>query len=1041
MSISSLSVRRGVTFTVLFIVVLGFGLFSLSRLQLDMFPELSFPSVMILTNYTGASPEDMETLVTRPLEEAVSAVKGVKSVNSESKQGSSVVTVEFDWGKDMEQAETDVRRGLEFFEGMLPNDADDPMVFALDPSMQPVVIFVVSGTYSLDRLRTIAEDEICPRLERIEGIASAEVLGGLKREIHVTLDPAKIEAFNIDINAVLGAIYQENLQEPGGSIEQGAMDFTIQTQGKYQSIEEIGEVVVGVKKSAAGPEPLRLAELADIEDSFMESKRVVEVDGEPSILVTVRKQSGANTVQAATAVVDSLPEITRGTGRQIDFKVMMNQADFINASLGNLSSTAIVAIAITFIVLFFFLRNARSSLIVATAVPLSVIATFFVMDQADMTLNMISMAGLALAVGMLVDNAIVVLENIFRLREEGLGIREAAIRGAGEVGTAITASTLTTVSVFVPVLFVKGIAGQLFRDMAVTICFALAVSLVVAVSFVPLAASRLLKGVTVTSKERTDRQADLMSQLRIRYGRLLDWSLGHRWAVGLGLGILIILTVALAKLLPTDFMAQSDRSDLYVSIETAVGNNLDETTMIAREAKKQIEGVIPEKDRKLIMLDVGTSEGFLALFAKGVYAGSFRIPLVQVGERETSQAEYEQKVRDSLKQIPGLKATTAMPISMTGGEGDLEIEISGHDLTTARKIGLDLKKRLEAMAEIAEVSFSMEEQKPEVLIRFDRRKMADMRLSTASVGRAISTYFKGRIAGRYADGGEEFDILVRFAREHRLDIDELRRMPVATSGGTVVRLSSIADLAVGLGPVSISRLNQERVTKLTCTLKNKYQDQSGRSFRKDLGGSIGRIEEVLGAFSWPEGFTYHVGGTAEDFQSSFASLGLALLVSVLLVYLVMASLFESLREPFIIIFTVPLAGIGVVLMFILTGSAMDVSAMIGVIMLVGIVVNNGIIMIDAANQLRTSGLDRLEAIAEASRLRLRPVLLTSLTTMLSMVPLAMEIGEGASNWSGMAKSVIGGLTLATALTLIVVPTMYTLFASKSGRQPTEEETT
>jgi HAE1 family hydrophobic/amphiphilic exporter-1 len=443
-----------------YLIVLGFGLFSLSRLNLDLWPDISFPSVIVITTYTGASPEDIETLVTRPMEGAVASVKDVEEIHSDSKQGVSLITVEFDWGKDMEQAETDVRRALEMVEQFLPEDLDDPMIFAFDPSLQPVVMMIVSGPYPLDQLRKIAEDDVKPRLERLHGIATADVAGGLEREIHVVLDPARLEAFALDVNTVIGAIYRENTQVPGGSIEQGSLDFTIKTYGKYRTVKEIGEVLVGMKPTPTGMEPVRLHEVAKVEDSFYESQRIIEVDGTPSVWMIVRKQSGANTVRAVEAVMEALPRIKRESGADIKFKILFDQAEIINLALGNLSTTAMAGVLISFLVLLFFLRNLRSALIVSTAIPLSVIATFFVMDQANMTLNILSMAGLALAVGMLVDNAIVVLENIFRLRQEGLSAWQAAIQGARDVGTAVTASTLTTISVFIPVLFVPGIASR-----------------------------------------------------------------------------------------------------------------------------------------------------------------------------------------------------------------------------------------------------------------------------------------------------------------------------------------------------------------------------------------------------------------------------------------------------------------------------------------------------------------------------------------------------------------------------------------------------
>ncbi len=1034
MNLADLSVRRGVTVAMVYLIIVGFGIFSLTRLQLDLYPDVSFPTVVVITSYTGASPEDIETLVSRPIEGAVSAAKDAQEIRSTSKQGVSIVEVKFDWGKDMEVAETDVRRKLELIKNLLPDDADQPIVFAFDPSLQPVVMMMISGPYPLDELRRIAERDVEPRLVRLEGIASAEIAGGLEREVHVVLDPLKLAAFDLDVNAVVGAVFRENTQVPGGSIEQGKLDFTIQTEGKYRTVAELGQVVVGMKSTAQGPVPVKLAEVARIEDTFHESTRILEVDGAPAVWVLARKQSGANTVRAAQAVIEALPEIKKATNADIDFGIIFNQADFINRSLGNLSSTGIVGVVITFFVLLVMLRNVRSSLIVASAIPISVVATFGVMNQAHMTLNIFSMAGLALGIGMLVDNAIVVLENIYRLREEGLDANVAAVRGASTVGLAVTASTLTTIAVFVPVLFVPGIAGVLFKDMSITICFSLALSLLVAMSFVPFASSRLMgsrRGAQALAKAQAK---DVLAPLRRVYARQLAFVLAHRWVVAVGLGAAIAVTVALAVALPTEFVAQDDQSLVFVSAETPIGNNLGESYRVMREAQKRIEEAVRPEERNLVALDVGVGKGFVALFAKGVHAGVFRVPLVAPEKRKRSQAQIEEAVRAELAKVPGLKYTVAMPFNMMGGQGDIDIEIRGHDLGVSRQIGLDLREQLRRMPEMAEVNFSMDDQKPEVRVRFDRAKMAEMGLSSATVGSAISTYFMGKLAGRYSEGGDEFDIIVRYAKENRLDVDELRRMPIATPTGAVVPLANIADLSVGLGPVDVVRKDQERISRLTCYLRAEYTDEHGKVMRKDLGGTISRVDELLRRYPWPRDFTWFVGGTAEDFITSFRYLGLALAVSVFLVYMVMASQFESLREPFIIMFTVPLALVGVVLTFVITRSTLNISALVGVIMLVGIVVNNGIVMVDAANQLRAEGLDRFEAIRRAAAMRLRPILLTSLTTILAMVPLALGIGEGAAGWEGMAKAVIGGLTLSTALTLFVIPAMYTVFARQTPRR-------
>ncbi|MFO8071009.1 MAG: efflux RND transporter permease subunit [Polyangia bacterium] len=1034
MSISSLSVRRGVTFGMVFAAIFGFGVYSLSRLQLDLYPETTFPVVMILTEYTGASPEDVESLITEPIESAVAAAEGVEELNSKSKQGSSVVMVEFGWDEDMDQAETDVRRKLELVEGLLPDDAEDPLVIAMDPSMQPIAMLTLEGSHPSDELRRIAEDEVCARVERLDGVASCDVMGGLDREIRVALDPASLAAHGLDALAVLGAIGRENVEEPGGTIEQNGFAFEIRTEGRFQSLEEIRDVVVGRRAGADGKMgPILLGQVAEVRDTFAEKTNAIEVGGEPSVWINVRKQSGRNTVRAAEATIAEIRRFERESDGRLRFGVIMNQADFINKSLGNLSTTALIAVGISLVVLLVFLGNLRSALVVSSAIPLSVVATFFIMDQAGMTLNVISMAGLALAVGMLVDNAIVVLENIFRLREQGLPLRPAAIEGAAEMSTAVGASTLTTVSVFVPVLFVPGIAGVLFEDMAVTICFALLVSLLVAISFVPLAASRILgdrKGLSV--RGRSVSRWNPVSHLQEPYARLLRWVLARRWVVVVGLALSLAFTGLLAGAMPTEFMPEQDQSLLQLDLEAPVGSDLELTRDYVHEAIASVREVIPKEHREMIAANIGTGSGFSALFSEGMHFAGLTIPLSGVTERDLSQAEYEDRLREELSEIPDVSVSIG-GMDMTGGEGDMEIEIRGYDLDELRRVGGEIEQRIEAMPRVGQVDFSFADPTPQLAVRYDREKMAEIGLSTSSVGRAIAISFLGKTAALYSEKGDEHEVVVRYDERHRNDVEQLRRMPVGLAGGETIPLGNVVEIGLQPGPISIERADQERITTLDVTLEEAWIDSEGNERTKDLGAAIGEVRELLEDWDWPEKMGFEVGGSAEDFIESFTYLGLALALSVLLVYMVMAGLFESFRQPFIIIFTVPLALIGVVLIFVLSGSSIDVTALIGVIMLVGIAVNNGIVMVDAANRRRREGLDRFAAIVDAARTRLRPVLLTSTTTICSMIPLALEIGEGSESWSSMARAVIGGLLTATVLTLVVVPTFYTVFARK-GRE-------
>ncbi len=1032
MNLSSLSVRRGVTFAVVWLLVMFFGLFGLSQLKLDLMPEMEFPMIFVSTSYTGASPGDMETLITRPIEAAVSSVEAVEEVASSSQQGLSLVTVSFGWDTDMDQAETDVRRALDLVEGALPDDADDPLIFALSPDQKPVITLGLTGPVPLDELRALAEDVVQPRMERVEGVAGAIVSGGLERQIHVDLDPARVQAVGLDLNAVVGALYKENLQEPGGSIEQGASSFSIQTGGRFGSVDELAEVVVGQKAVTnasgvtVGARPVRLGEVATLRDGFEEAENIQHIDGRDGVQIALRKQSGENTVEAIGGVMAGLGDVQSSLPAGVQLEVLAEDSGTIERSLKNLGSTAVIGVLIAFVVLLLFLGDWRAALIVACAIPLSVVATFGLMERADMTLNILSMGGLALAVGMLVDNGVVVLENIFRLREQGESPRVAAAEGAKGVGTAVIASTLTTLSVFVPILFVEGFAGMLFQDMALTITFALAVSLVVALSFVPLAASRWLKGATLRSETVSARFSTVVEG----YGRALAWTLRNRTLVVAGLAGALVLTGALAGTVRTELMASQDNGQSSITIELPTGLSLAETWSRVDEVVEATEGALEEGELDHIMVQGGSSSGIAAIFGGGA-EGAIELVMVPVSERDRGQLEIDRAVREAVADIPGVDVHVGQKVSFTG-EADIELQLIGHDLEAARQLGLELQEQLVAMPELAEVSFGLADQQPQLQVSFDRPKMAELGLSTSTVGQAISTAFQGRVAGWYSEGGDEHDIMVRWDKAYRQDLDDLRRLPLLTPAGVTVPLDTVADIDLGLGPVDITRQDQQRISSFEITLADSYQDASGNQHSKDMAGSIQRIEKLAAGFDLPEGFSTQVGGSADDFVESFQSLGIALLVAVLLVYLVMASQFESLRLPFVIIFSVPLALMGVVVMFATTGSALDISALIGVIMLVGIAVNNGIVMVDAANQLMAEGLDRVQAIWQASRTRLRPVLLTSLTTILAMVPLALQLGEGSEQWSGMARAVIGGLLSATFLTLFLVPVLYTWFAPKTA---------
>jgi len=1044
MKIAAVAVRRRITFLMIYLSAVGFGIFSLTRLGLDMYPDISFPLVAVIVQYRGAAPQDIEQLVTRPLEEACASVEGVEEISSESKFGASVLMVNFEWGTNIREAEQDIRKNIDMFWEQLPQDAESPLIFSFDPSMQPVIFFGISGPYDQARLRQISESNIEPQIERIPGVAMAETIGGLKREIQVRIRPEQLRAVNLSPMQIVNALRSENLDIPGGSTQYGKMEYSILPKGQFHSVDEIREIPVTVRQGTV----IKLSDVADVVDTFHEETRIIRVNGKPGIMLLIRKQSGANSVEVAGNVIEQLPGIEKRLPRGMKMNIIFNQADFINESLGNLGSTAVIAVILSAFVLLFFLRNIRAALIVSTAIPVSAVLTFAAMDQSDMSLNIISLAGIALAVGMLLDNSIVVLESIFRYVEMGEKPHVAAVKGTGEVGMAITASTLTTIAVFAPVLFVPGIAGAMFRDMAATICFSLTISLIVALTLIPLGASVMLEREGAEKKKRSvggwilwviflpvtlpwfiisrtlgwalGRFSDVfLKAITAAYRALLNQAMNHR-VITFVLAILLLAgSVFLATQIKQDFFPKEDQSMTFFQLKTEVGTHVESTDTYARQAEKIIEKTVPEME--VVSADIGVGDGFGAMFGEGSHAALFRIRLIDKGTRERSQEEIEKALRDAFKEIPGATVDAFMPFNLTGGS-DLEIKIVGHDLDTARSVGMKVKNIVESDPDAADVMFSLDEGRPEYHVIYDRQRLAALGLPASAPSSVISTFFQGTIATVYREEGEDYYVLVRAPKEVRKDPRALENLLIQTPSGKSVPLSSIAKIKRALGPTKVTRLDQKRVVTV-----------SASSTGGDLGGLTSRIQEKLDKFPWPEGFGYRIGGTAEDLMESFMYLGIALIVALILVYMVMASQFESLLEPFIIFITIPFSLIGSALVVDITGIPISVTAIIGQIMLIGIVVNNAIVFVDYANRMMEKGMDRLEAVIETGRVRMRPILMTALTTIFSMLPLALEIGTGAESWSPLARVIMGGLFVSTFITLLVVPVLFYWFVGMTKR--------
>jgi len=1019
MKISKLAIRRGITFAMVYIIAISSGFFGLSQLKLDLFPDITFPIIGILTDYTGVGPEDIENTITRPLEETVVSVENLETITSWSKSGSSTLLLEFDWETDMDQAEINVRKMIDFVRGYLPDEASQPITFAFNPSMQPIMFFTVSSdNIGMAELRKLITDRVEPALERIDGVASVGTSGGLERQIRVLIDPRKIAAHSVSLQSIIQTLGMENLQIPGGIVDDEHTEYTVRTYGEFENVDQISNTVIGMQNGS----PIFLKNVAQVIDGYKEKTEIVRNNGVPAIFMFLQKQSDANTIQTASAVLKELPRIAKEIGQGASFNVIWDQSEFIKKSLSNLTNTALQAFILAFLVMLFFLRHIRSSLIASISIPVSILITFFVMSQIGLTLNIISMAGLALAVGMLIDNSIVVLENIFRHREMKKDIQIAADDGTTEVGVAIIASTLTTLAIFVPIFFVPGIAGVMFKDMVVAIVSSLSVSLLVALTLIPLLSSRLLGKEKKRSKLKLLRSIDdgisnFLNNLEKKYVRFLNWSLGHKKII-LALTItLFIATIFIFSKVGGEFMPKTDQSFIQLQVERETRASLTTTN----KTFKKIEDIITEEvpELKNVQISFGTGEGWAAMFGSGSNRGEINISIPDVKDRKRSSFEIEANLRKKLDLLPGTEVSMQSG-NMFGSEGDIVIKIFGFDRKITTSLGDELESRMKNIDGVIDIKKSYSQPKPEYQIRINRDRVSALGLSVYQVATTIETAVKGKLATRFREGGEEYNVIVQLDESYRQSRTDLENIFITSITGNQVPLKNVASIVLGEAAAQIDREDQERMINVSCSVSER-----------DLQSVLADVQDQLNDMNYPPNYRWEIGGAAEDMQESFMYLGVAIIIALFLVYMVMASQFESLLDPFIIIFTVPLAIMGAVWGLFLTGTTLSVTALIGFILLVGIVVNNGIVLVDYINQLREKhGHDLWVAILIGGKRRMRPILMTALTTILAMFPIALELGSGAELWVGMARAVIGGLTLATVLTLIIIPIIYLFFEQK-----------
>lgn len=1016
-ALSKIAVERPITLLMSTLIFVGFGIYGLQNLRLNLYPDVSFPTITVYTSYEGVAPEDIETLVTRPIEESVGSISGIRRIRSLSSQGASVVKLNFNWGTDLYEAENDVRKQLGFVERSIPDDAQSPLVFSYDPNQEPIVVLTLTSNARSPRdLRTYANQILEQRIERVNGIASVETSGGLERQINVTIDNEKMRLYDITIAEIAAKLAQENIQVPAGQLSEGNTIYSLRTIGEFKNIDQIRNTIITVREGQA----LLLKDIAVVDDGIAQPIGNVHIDGEDGVILNVYRQSDANVVSAATDVIESLDDIKRSLPQDVQIKVLTNKAEFIQQSIQNLLLTGIQAVILVVLILLAFLRSGRSALIIAISIPVSIITTFMVMDFADLSLNIISLSGLTLAVGMVVDDAVVVLENIFRFREDGADRKTASIMGAREVAVPVVVSTLTTLVVFLPILFVPGIAGFLFRDLALTISFSLTVSSLVALTLIPMMTSLFFRE-EKTNFEATNKLAvilsNLLEKLEDQYRFLLNRLIQRSGLVVFAALLLFGATLPIFYQLGGEFFPRVDENAFTLEVQREPGVNLFELERSIRQVESIIQQQVPEA--RLVVADYGDKEGVEGADNPGGYRGAIRVELVGQKERKRGQFEITQSLLGSLEQVPGvqIKELIIDPLS-PDGENGLMVQIFGYDPELKKELTEGVKERLSSIEGVVNLFSSSDQGRPELRLIMDRERISRVGMNTNQVASAVSDAVKGNVATSFVDQGVEFEVLVELDPKDKSETLDLSNIQIQTPAAGWMPLKNLARLERYTGPTNVMRINQERVTEITAELAGT-----------DLKAASDQARLLLDQVDWPDGYRYELAGTAEEQAESFGFLLLAFAIAGILTYMVMASQFESLVEPFIIIFTIPLALTGVLLMLWATGTSISVTSMVGLILLTGIVVNNGIVMIDYIKILQARGMERSQAIVTGAVRRLRPILMTAFTTILSMVPLALEIGSGSETWSPMARTVIGGLTMSTLLMLFVVPCLYLIINS------------
>jgi HAE1 family hydrophobic/amphiphilic exporter-1 len=1029
MSLPEFGVRKPVTNLMIFSAIIIVAFYSLTKLGIDMMPEIEPPVITVIAVYPGASSEDVEIKVAEPLENQLATTPGLEKLTSRSLEGAALISLKFKWGTNLDEASNDIRDRIELAKRLLPDipdEMDNPFIYKFNTSNIPIMFIGITAQQSYPQLYDIIDKKVADGLRQLAGVGTVQIYGGLERQINIWIDRQRLEGYGFSILDIQNVLKQENVTQPLGSIKSGLTDYFLRLPGEFATPEEINLVILGKRDGKF----VYLKDVARIEDSFKEITMNVRINRRPGLMLAIQKQTGTNTVEIAGLIKDKLEILKNNIPADIKMYTIFDSSKDIIDALNSLKFTLWIGIALVIFVVWFFLRQFAGSFIIALTIPFSLLIAFIYLFLSGRTINVISLSSLAIASGMVVDNAIVVVDNVYRHLEKGQRIKEASIFGASEMFLAVAASTFTTVVVFLPMLFVSGVIGIMFGELAIIITVTLLASLFTAVTFTPMLCSKLLR-----IKPRKDNlfakfydiSENMFKSWEDFYAKSLAWCLRHKKLVIIGFFAAFILSLFSTRFIGNEFIPEEDSGDIRITVNLALGTRLEETDKVASRIEDILQKDVPEA--KFIYARPGTTPGI----GRAAGAGSSGEHIVMAGvklapksQRRRSVFEVGQMLRNKIGDIPGVlkvDVSTGNPMGrmITGMGGKaIQVEIIGHSFQDTEALAEKIKSRMEKVTGAVDVSISREINSPELKIEVDRQKAAALGLNMNIIASSIKTYIEGSTATKYREKGETYDIYIRLEEASRSKIEDVENLSVVSAlTGKQVRLSNFVKIYEVAGPVEIERQNRERVVRVEC---NVYKRSAGR-VREDIKMALQKI-------TVPSDIMLNFGGEAEEQKKAFVDLGLLLVLGIILVYMVMAAQFESLLDPFIIMFAVPFTFTGVFLAFLATGTTLSIITFLGIIMLMGIVVNNAIVLISYINILRGRGYSMLEAVTQGGKDRLRPVLMTTITTLVGLLPLAISRGEGSETWQPLGITMIGGLTVSTLITMLFVPTLYAVFESR-----------